>query len=229
MIEISPVTHPGLQWGTMDQTLLNQRIEQWEKMTQEDPDNAMGWFSLGNAYRDAERNQESARALKKAIEMDEGLSRAYQILSQILIAEEANDQAAQYLTKGYVVAAERGDIMPMRAMESLLNKINHPVPEIKKVEDPSANLDADMILDRRTNQPGPKLDDPPMRGPVGQYIFEHYSQPTWTEWIGQGTKVINELRLDFSNVKHQEVYEQYMLEWLGVSMEEVEEFAKSKE
>jgi Fe-S cluster biosynthesis and repair protein YggX len=36
-----------------------------------------------------------------------------------------------------------------------------------------------------------------------------------------GTKVINELRLDFSNQEHQVVYEQHMMEWLGISDEDV--------
>ena len=210
----------------MDQELLNQRISQWERMTQEDPDNAMGWFSLGNAYRDGQRLEESARSLRKAIELDEGFSRAYQILAQVLISEDANDQAAPILTKGFVIAAEKGDIMPMKAMESLMEKIGVDVPEIKKVEEP-IDLDADMILDRRTGKPGPKLAGAPMKGPIGEFILEHYSQPTWNEWIGQGTKVINELRLDFSNVKHQDTYEQYMLEWLGITQDEIDEFAKA--
>ena len=47
------------------------------------------------------------------------------------------------------------------------------------------------------------------------------SQETWREWIGQGTKVINELRLDFSNEAHQQVYEQQMKEWLEITDEEV--------
>src|SRR5205085_3616914 len=47
----------------------NQRIAQWEKMTQADPTNSMGWFSLGSAYRDANRLDDSAKALSKAVEL----------------------------------------------------------------------------------------------------------------------------------------------------------------
>jgi len=43
-----------------------------------------------------------------------------------------------------------------------------------------------------------------------------------------GTKVINELRLDFSNDQHQDVYEQYMIEWLQVTREEIDEYATSR-
>ena len=39
---------------------------------------------------------------------------------------------------------------------------------------------------------------------------------TWNAWIGQGTKVINELRLDFSNKEDQQSFEGYMVEFLGI-------------
>ena len=211
--------------------MLNQRISQWEKMTREDPDNAMGWFSLGNDYKKAERDQEAARALRKAIELDPGLSRAYQLLGQVLVKAGADEQAGDILTRGYTVAAERGDVMPQRAMGKLLEKIGKPVPEVAEPEPetPPEELGEDAIVDRRTGKPGPRLPDPPMRGPVGAFIYDHYSAPTFREWIGQGTKVINEMRLDFSNPQHQQMYEDAMMEWLGFSQEEAEEHARRKE
>lgn len=210
----------------MTDEMTQQRIAQWEKMTTEDPANAMGWFSLGNAYRDAEQHEQAARALRKAIELDAGLSRAYQLLGQILLKEGANDQAGEVLTKGYTIAAERGDVMPQRAMGSLLEKLGQPLPQVKS-QTPQDELSGDQIVDRRTNRPGHRLPDPPMRGPVGKFIYDHYSAETWREWIGMGTKVINELRLDFGNVEHQKVYEQHMMEWLGFTMADVEAHAAS--
>ena len=38
----------------------------------------------------------------------------------------------------------------------------------------------------------------------------------WQTWIAQGTKVINELRLDFSREEDQKVFDQYMCEFLGI-------------
>ena len=60
---------------------------------------------------------------------------------------------------------------------------------------------------------------PPFRGPVGQWIFEHISAETFREWIGQGTKVINELRLDLSRDQDAETYDRYMREYLGIDDE----------
>ncbi len=206
---------------------LQQRIAQWEKMTADDPSNAMGWFSLGNAYMQAEQPADAARAFRKAIELDEGFSRAYQLLGQLLIKQEANDQAGEVLRRGYEVAAKRGDVMPQKAMGSLLEKIGAPIPEVETPKPQAAEpVSGEQVLDRRTGQPGPRMPDPPLRGPIGQFIYDHYSQPTWTEWIHMGTKVINELRLDFSNESHQKLYEQHMMEWLGFTEEEAAEHAK---
>jgi Fe-S cluster biosynthesis and repair protein YggX len=212
----------------MDKQMLEQRIAQWEKMANDDPENAMGWFSLGNAYKEADRDEEAARSLRKAIELDPHLSRAYQLLGQVLIQSDANDQAKQILQKGYVVAAERGDVMPKKAMGSLLEKIGAEVPEVASTG-PAIEVGEGEVMDRRTGQPGPRLPDPPMRGPIGQFIFDHYSAPTWQEWIAQGTKVINELRLDFSRMDHQNIYEQHMLEWLGFTPGEAEQYANQQE
>lgn len=208
----------------MEINVLSQRIAQWEKMTQDDPANAMGWFSLGSAYREAGREQEAARALRKTIELDETFSRAYQLLAQVLIGVGAEEPAAEVLTKGYPVAAKRGDTMPMRAMESLLKKLNKPIPVVEGAAKPQAAVGEGMVLDRRTGQPGPRMPGPPFKGPVGRFIYDHYSAPTFQEWIGQGTKVINELRLDFSNLEHQKVFDQQMMEWLGFTQQEADEY-----
>ena len=213
----------------MDTALLNKRIAQWEKMTSDDPENAMGWFSLGGAYKEAGREQEAAQALRKAIELDENLSRAYQLLAQVLIACGAEEPALEALRKGYPVAARRGDTMPLRAMESLFKKLGAEPPKVETAAPPpAAEISGETVLDRRTGQPGPRLPHPPMRGPVGQFIQDHYSAATWREWIGQGTKVINELRLDFSRLDHQDVYDVHMMEWLGFTRQEAEEYAKTR-
>ncbi|MCC7204134.1 MAG: Fe(2+)-trafficking protein [Phycisphaeraceae bacterium] len=215
----------------MDTQDLSSRIAQWEKMTQADPQNAMGWFSLGNVYKEAERLTDAAAALQKTVELDPSLSRAYQLLGQVLLKLEKLDQAKDVLTQGYTVAASRGDVMPQRAIASLMELHRWPLPEVATPQAAQATATSggggegvDQIIDRRTGQPGTRLPDPPMRGPLGQFIFHHYSQDTWRQWIRMGTKVINELRLDFSNPEHQQLYEQHMKEWLGISDEDVAAF-----
>lgn len=207
---------------------LNERIAQWEKMTAEAPDD-MAWFSLGNAYKDAERFEDAARAYGEAIKCNPTMSRAYQLQGQALIQQGKNDEAKTLLTDGYAIAAGRGDVMPQKAIGALLEKIGAPVPQIE-VEADVPQVDPDdpnAVVDIRSGKPGQRLPDPPMRGPLGQYIYDHYSQETWREWIGQGTKVINELRLDFSNAQHRETYDAAMIEWLGVDMTEVKKLEQA--
>ena len=209
---------------------IDDRIAQWEQMAREAPDD-MAFFSLGSAYKEAGRLDDAAGAFAQAIEMNPGMSRAYQLRGQVLIQLEQIDEAADVLTRGYEVAAERGDVMPQRAIGSLLTeKLGRELPDVQSAEERKREVEAsgDMILDRRSGQPQPRLPDPPMRGPTGAFIYDHFGQITWREWIGQGTKVINELRLDFSNEQHQQVYEQYMLEWLQVSPEEIEAYHQSQ-
>lgn len=206
---------------------IEERIVQWEKMTQEAPD-GMAWLSLANAYRDAQRDEDAVRALREAIKLDEDLSRAYQLLGQTLIKLEQDQEAGDVLVKGFEVAAKRGDFMPQKAIGSLLEQLDRPLPEVQAVATQSP-VAGGQVLDRRTGRTGTRLPDPPIRGALGQFIYDHYSQETWREWIGMGTKVINELRLDFSNQAHQQVYDQQMLEWLGVSQDEVDEYARQTE
>ena len=202
---------------------LDDRIAQWEQMCREAPDD-MSFFSLGNSYKEAERWADAEQAYAKAIEHNPTMSRAFHMRGQALMKLDRNDEAGEVLTKGYTVAAERGDVMPQKSIAALLGKLDLPIPETEDFAAKKAEVEAsgDMVLDKRTGQPQPKMADPPMRGPVGAYIYANFGQDTWREWIAMGTKVINELRLDFSNPEHQNVYEQHMLDWLGVTREEIQ-------
>ena len=183
---------------------INERIEQWQKMTQEAPDD-MAWFSLGSAYREANRLEESAKAFAEAIRMNPGLSRAYQEQGMLLVELGDTAGAAQILTEGYTVANRRGDRVVQQGIGAMLEKLGKPIPApVATPQDTASQPVGDQLIDRRTGVSGSRMTDPPMRGPLGQFIKDHYTQETWRAWIGQGTKVINELRLDFSKQEHQD-------------------------
>ncbi len=199
---------------------IQERIAQWEKMTAEAPD-SMAWLSLGNAYLQDNRHEDAANAFSKAIEHDAGMSRAYQLLGEAFIQLGREAEAGPTLIKGFEVAAGRGDVMPQNAMGLLLEKLGLPLPQVKQAP-VQEKLTGDQILDRRTGKPGHRMEGPPMRGAVGEFIVNNFSQETWREWIMQGTKVINELRLDFSNEEHQRIYDTHMFEWLGMTAQDIE-------
>ncbi|GIW74562.1 MAG: hypothetical protein KatS3mg103_1084 [Phycisphaerales bacterium] len=195
---------------------LQTRIAQFENMCREDPDNDMAHFSLAGAYAQAGRHDDAAASYMRCLELNPAMSKAYQLGGQALIDAGRKEEAVELLTTGYRSAAERGDRMPMNAMKALLEQLGAPVPEVaERAPRPAAEGTGDFVC-QRTGRAGHRLPRPPFRGPVGQWIYENISQETWEAWIAQGTKVINELRLDLSQDADAEVYDQHMYEFLGL-------------
>ena len=199
------------------------RIAQFEKMAREDPTNDMAHFSLGNAYLQSGRAAEAAQALENCIAVNPHMSKAYQLAGQAMIEAGWTDKAVAILNKGYEVAAGKGDRMPQQAIGDLLKSIGRDPPTIAT---PSKTVDQAKVggfVCRRSGREGTKMSSPPFRGPLGAWIEENISAETWRTWIGQGTKVINELRLDFSRDQDQEIYDQHMREYLGIDQQMLEE------
>lgn len=202
-------------------TTASDRIAQFEKMAREDPTNDMAHFSLGNAYLQADRAAEAAKAFENAIAVNPGMSKAYQLAGEAMIKAGWVDKAVAVLNKGFEVAASRGDRMPQQAIADLFQSIGREPPKIDKhavdaAQHPKAT---GMFMCRRTGRPGTQLTSPPFRGALGNWIQENISAETWRTWIGQGTKVINELRLDLSRDQDQETYDLHMREFLGIDDE----------
>lgn len=199
-------------------TDIDDRIAQFEKMAQADPDNDMAHFSLGTAYLMANRYVDAAKSLVRCLELNQEMSKAFQLAGEALIKAEMTDQAVEILNAGYVVASSKGDMLPRNAMADLLRSIGHEPPEVEasQAAAPADAGEGGGFICKRTGRPGTQLPDPPMRGPLGQWIYENISAGTWRQWIAQGTKVINEMRLDFSRDQDQEIYEQHMCDYLGI-------------
>ena len=195
------------------------RIANFERMAQADPTNEMAHFSLGNAYLQAGRHAEAAASLRRCLELAPEMSKAWQLCGQAELGAGWSDKAVQTLNRGFEIAASKGDRMPQQAIADLLRSVGREPPSVRT---PDADAAADAVrasggfICSRTGRPGTRLSSPPFRGPVGAWIHEHISAETWKAWIGQGTKVINELRLDFSRDRDQEVYDQHMHEFLGL-------------
>lgn len=50
------------------------------------------------------------------------------------------------------------------------------------------------------------MDKPPIKGELGQRVFENVSREAWKQWIDHSTMLINELRLDFNDPKAQKIW-----------------------
>ncbi len=194
-----------------------ERIAQFENMCQADPENDMAHFSLGGAYAQSERYAEAAQSYLNCIKANDAMSKARQLAAECLIKAGDEKQAGEVATEGYVECAKRGDLAPRNALAEVLAELGLPLPELpKEAIEAAAAVPAGDFVCGRTGQPGTQLDRAPFKGPVGEWIKENISAQTWQMWIGQGTKVINELRLDLSRDEDSETYDQHMREFLGI-------------
>lgn len=193
-----------------------QRIAQFENMANADPSNEMAHFSLGRAYIEAGRFAEGAASYLRCTEIVPDMSKAFQMAGEALIKAGQKERAGEVLMKGYEVAAKKGDRMPRDAMGELLKSIGQSPPRVAGAPSDAEIAASGSFICSKTGRAGRQLAAPPFKGPVGKWIFEHISSETWNAWIGQGTKVINELRLDLSRDQDSETYDKYMREYLGI-------------
>lgn len=200
----------------MDQ---DHRIQQFKQMAEADPNNELGHFSLGKVYFDTGRFAEAVGPLRRALQLNPMLSKAYQWLGDALDRAGQRGEAVEALTRGVTVADEQGDRMPRDAMAATLRGWGAAVPSFKTAA-PVGSTPADStsaasgVACSRCGRPDAPLPKPPFKGPLGQKIFENVCSGCWREWIPMGTKVINELGLTLSSPAGQQAYDQYMQEFL---------------
>lgn len=195
------------------------RIEQFEKMAAADPENDMAHFSLGRAYLESGRHAEAAVSFERCIELNPVMSKAYELGGRAMIGAGWADKAVVLLMNGFETATRRGDRLPQQAIAEMLRSIGREPPVVEAATPAQGEVGDGSFICRRTGRPGTKMARAPFRGPVGAWIHENISAETWKTWIGQGTKVINELRLDFSRDRDQETYDRHMREFLGIDDE----------
>lgn len=197
----------------------DQRIEQFKKMAESDPDNELGHFSLGKAYMDSDRFDDAIGSLSRAVELNDSLSKAHQILGDAYNKAGQRDRAVETLTHGVTVADKQGDRMPRDAMVAMLKELNAPVPAIQESSEPAgaageASSSSSGFQCTRCRRPTGQLEKVPFKGAMGLKIRDHVCSTCWHEWISMGTKVINELSLTLSTTAGRESYDQYMIEFL---------------
>ena len=99
------------------------RIERYQKVIELDPNDVLGYFSLGTALMETRRFEEARHALEKAISVDLKHSPSYFNLGVVLESLNQKEAAVQIYEKGIRVADSRGDIIPLRKMEARLRML----------------------------------------------------------------------------------------------------------
>jgi len=191
------------------------RIEQFKKMAEADPSNELGHFSLGRAYLDAGQYEDAVNSLRRVVELNPNISKAYQLMADAQLKLGKRDSAIQLLTMGVRIANERGDLMPKNAMIAALKELGAPVPEFatKVSEQPVGEGE---VLCSRCGKVKPRMTNPPFSNAQGKIIHDKVCADCWREWIGMGTKVINEMRLPLADPQAQKIFDQHMMEFLNL-------------
>jgi Fe-S cluster biosynthesis and repair protein YggX len=192
------------------------RLARLRQMAEENPHDELINFSLGNALLRAGQVREAAECFQRVLALNPRNSKAYQLLGEAQTRSDQIKFAIQTLTNGYRVAQRQGDMMPMKAMADMLEELGAEVPAAteKTPGGVAGATAAGGFACRRCGAPGPRLKQRPFKGPLGEQVFASICQTCWTEWVGMGTKVINELQLPMYDPIAQEAYDQHMREFL---------------
>ena len=193
----------------------NSRIEQFRKMAEADPDNELGHFSLARELLAAGQFQQAVQSFERCLVLNPNISKAYQLEAQALLELNRRDEAIVKLTAGVERADERGELMPRNDMIRMLKELGAPVPQLRNAG-ADKPVGAGEVLCVRCNRVARKLPSPPFSNAQGKEIFEKVCADCWREWIGMGTKVINELRLPLSDPQAQKIFDQHMMEFLNL-------------
>jgi tetratricopeptide (TPR) repeat protein len=201
---------------------LQDRIAQFRKMANDDPDNELGHYRLGQLLMEAQQYPEAIQSFRRTLELSPRFSKVYQLLGQCLLANNQRDEAVAVLKQGFDVADEQGDHMPRDAMARLLTELGEPEPVSKKKA--ASERRAGGATGFRCQRPGcwageraRQLDKPPFNDDLGRRIYESICADCWADWAhNYGKKVLNELRLDLSTERGQQEYDRYLCEFLGL-------------
>jgi Fe-S cluster biosynthesis and repair protein YggX len=196
---------------------LQERIAQFRKMANDDPENELGHFRLGQLLLEAGQFEDAVRSFQRTLQLSPQFSKVYQLLATSLLKLNRQEEAVQVLQQGYAVADERGDNMPRDEMAKMLTQLGRPVPASKRAAAGAGDgfrcQRPGCMLGSRARQ----LPKPPMSDELGRRIYETVCADCWNDWLRNfSIKVINELRLDLSTERGQEEYDRYMREFLGL-------------
>ncbi len=199
---------------------LQERIAQFRKMANDDPENELGHFRLGQLLMEDGQNEEAARSFRRTLELSPQFSKVYQLLGQCLIKLDRREDAIKVLKQGFEVADERGDNIPREEMSKLLVELGEAAPLSRKAAGPDHYAGGGFQCQRPGCMAGryaQQLKAAPINDEIGRQVYEKVCAECWEYWLRNlSIKVINEMRLDLSTERGQEVYDQIMKETLGL-------------
>ncbi len=201
---------------------LQDRIAQFRKMANDDPDNELGHYRLGQLLMEAGKHDEAVQSFRRTLELSPQFSKVYHLLAQALLQLGRRDEAVAVLRQGFQVADERGDNMPRDEMGRMLTQLGEAPPAPRKAAVAAGPAGEGFRCQRpgcfagaRARQmPAPPIG---LDRPLAEKIQATVCADCWEGWLrNMSIKVINELRLDLSTERGAEEYDRYMREYLGL-------------
>ncbi len=203
---------------------LADQIARFRNMAQEDPENDLAHYRLGQFLLEDGQFEEAAKSFRRTLEITPEFSTAFKFLGESLLKLDRKDEAIEVFTKGWAIADDRGDRVPRDAMAKHLEQLGAPIPK-KQVAAPVD--DGTPGTGFRCERPGcmegkraRQLDKPPVPDAIGLRIHQEICSACWTLWLKDlSVKVVNELRLDLSSEGGQQEYDKNMREFFGFESE----------
>ncbi len=100
------------------------RIEIFEAMAREQPEEALVWYGLASEYTKLERWNEAATTLRQVIRINPDYTAAYQMLGTVLMSVGQPEEARRAWTNGIEAATRTGAWKARQHMEGLLAETN---------------------------------------------------------------------------------------------------------
>ena len=202
--------------------MTEEMIEQYRKMAKANPDDDLAHFALGQALLDADRAAEAAPVLRHVTRLNPNYTRAFLLLGRALEQNGDEEGAIEAWQICYQAASRRGELMSSNEARSHLNRYGAPLSselsELLGIDEPEEVDDREPgegeLRCVRTGRVGKVMSFKPFEDAVGDYMMTHVSQESWEAWMEMSIKVINELRLDLGDPKHQAMYEHHMQDFL---------------
>src|SRR5688572_32081241 len=94
----------------------NERLERFKYMADADPGNELAHFSLGKEYLTADMPEPGIESLRRALNINKNLSRAYQMIAQAQLKLGKKEEAIATLTEGVKIADSRGELLSRNEM-----------------------------------------------------------------------------------------------------------------
>jgi predicted Zn-dependent protease len=96
------------------------RIDAFEAMVREQPEEAMAWYGLANEYVKLQRWGQAADALRTVVRLNPDYTAAYQMLGTALASDGKRDEAREIWKQGVQTATRTGAWKARQHMEGLL-------------------------------------------------------------------------------------------------------------